>query len=192
MASVLFSPQMGNAALVERERLWFNQKLSFSSGGQTSLDGPDVLIDPHTAILLITLASITSIEKDLQRQLETLSLSFSRVTVVFEAYSRTTAYHVENPESTKANLALNMFTPPVLLSFNHWRRLFNIAVAVESISSKCLVDWVFAHTPDETAKLIRLLGDRVEKQVDPVLRPHLWDDREWLFEEATLVRTRKR
>ena len=192
VASALCSPQIGNVGLVEREKLWCNQKPFSSSEGQTPLDGPDVLIDPDFAVLIVTLASINTIEKDLQCQLEALSLSFSRITIVFEAYSKTTAYHIKNGESTKASLVVNMFTPPVLSGFNHWRRLFNIAVAVESISSGCVVDWAFAHTPNETAKIIRLLGDHAEEEADPVIRQHLWDGREWLQEEAILVRTRNR
>jgi hypothetical protein len=80
-----------------------------------------------------------------------------------------------------------MFTPPVLSAFNRWRRLLDISVAIESISTQCKVDWVFARTPKEAAEFIRLLGDHTEEHTDAVLRPHLWDSREWVLDDPTLV-----
>jgi hypothetical protein len=163
--------------------LWYNSKID-SSAVQLLSDGPDVLIDSHTAVLLITLASIITVEGGLRQLLATLSQSFTRVLIVFEAYPKSTAY--QSPESTKADHVLNMFTPPVLSAFNRWRRLLDISVAIESISTQCKVDWVFARTPKEAAEFIRLLGDHTEEHTDAVLRPHLWDSREFTKHEQLL------
>ncbi|KAF8325460.1 uncharacterized protein EI90DRAFT_3156983 [Cantharellus anzutake] len=175
-----------NITLAERDRLWYNSKIDSSSAVKLLPDGPDVLIDSHTAVLLITLASIITVEGGLRQLLETLSQSFTRVLIVFEAYPKSKACHVESPESTKADHVLNMFTPPVLSAFNRWRRLLDISVAIDSINTQCKVDWVFARTPKEAAEFIRLLGDHTEEHTDAVLRPHLWDSREWVLEDPTL------
>ncbi|GLB33412.1 hypothetical protein LshimejAT787_0102960 [Lyophyllum shimeji] len=114
-----------------------------------SLDGADLIIDPHTAVLFISLLSLPAHNKKLLGTLSAQTWRYKRVLVVFEAYPSSRSYKSASGLRQKQGHArtepeLNAYTPPIVKAIKKFRRDLNIAEGCGKKAAGCEVWWAFA------------------------------------------------
>ena len=144
-----------------------------------SLDGVDLIIDLHSAIIFLSLFTLASqCDKYVERVAEQ-SWKFRQILVVFEAYSQSYARINEGGQyASTLNSGLNAYTPPILKAIKKFRRDLNISAACGTKCQETKMFYAFADSVDEAALFARLYGDFVEAQDDT--GGVIWGDRNWL------------
>ncbi|KAF9478879.1 hypothetical protein BDN70DRAFT_807870 [Pholiota conissans] len=148
-----------------------------------SLDGVDLILDPHCAIIFLSVFILPARCESFVARVSHQSWNFSRILVVFEAYPEHRATRrLKEPQRSSAmsSLALDpyAYTTPIVKAIKKFRRDVNIA---EGCGSKCAgtrVEYAFANTVAEAALFARMYGDMAEAKDET--QGALWGEREWL------------
>ncbi|KAF8813427.1 hypothetical protein BYT27DRAFT_7084485 [Phlegmacium glaucopus] len=162
------------AALVRSLRL---QECLVDLVERQSLDGVDLIIDIHSAVIFLSLFTLASqCAKDVERVAEQ-SWKFHRILVIFEAYPQ--SYAKKGGEATStSNLGLYAYTPPILKAIKRFRRDLDISAACGTKCQQTEVLYAFADSVNEAALFSRLYGDFAEENDET--GGVIWGDREWL------------
>jgi hypothetical protein len=154
----------------------------------------DLIVDTHTAVKFITIAEVVPSNLDLlTSSIIGLGYGFTRILIVLEAYpfSRSTQ-SAQKLEGTHWE-ELKVITNTVISTFAKLRRTVVIGMGMlEGPSDQGEVEdmghvqleFVLSWSPDETARLVRRMGDYAENLVSDWERETLWGPRLWL--EATV------
>jgi hypothetical protein len=143
-----------------------------------SLDGVDVILDPHCAIIFLSLFVLPGRCDAYVAQVAQQSWHFSRILVVFEAYPEQRALRSRRHEPHRASSDPYAYTPPIVKAIKKFRRDVNIA---EGCGTKCAgtrVEYAFANTVEEAALFARVYGDLAELRDET--QGMIWGAREWL------------
>ena len=139
-----------------------------------SLDGVDLILDPHTAIIFLSLFMLSSQCNMYVERVAAQSWKFHRILVVFEAYSQSCA--MKGNKTLDSDL--NAYTPHILKAIRKFRRDLNIAAACGTKCQETEVFYVFANSVDEGALFARMYGDFAEENDET--GGAIWGDRGWL------------
>jgi hypothetical protein len=148
-----------------------------------SLDGVDLILDPHSAIVFLSLFMLSSQCNKYLERVAAQSWKFHRILVVFEAYPQSCA----RKGNKTLDSDLNAYTPHIIKAIRKFRRDLNIAAACGTKSQETEVFYVFANSVDEGALFTRMFGEFAEENDET--GGAIWGDREWLggdFLEASL------
>ncbi len=137
-----------------------------------SLNGADIIIDPHTAIIIFPLRNLPTQCDSLNARINHLSWRFSWILVVFE----TTSFSDSN--ASKNSLAVNPFSPAVVKAVKKVRRDMEIAEACLDKQEGVRVQFAFPMSVPAAAGIIRRYGDT--REAEDISNRLLWDDRHWL------------
>jgi len=147
-----------------------------------TLGGVDLIVDPHCAIIFLSLFTLAARCDVYTERISQQSWKFSRLLVIFEAYpeqrsKRSFATKIRG-SSRASSSELYAFTPPIVKAIKKFRRDVNIADACGTKCSNTRVEYAFANTVDEAALLTRWFGEMAE-EVDET-GGAVWGEREWL------------
>ncbi|KAJ7460988.1 hypothetical protein B0H11DRAFT_160147 [Mycena galericulata] len=145
-----------------------------------SLDGVDIVLDPHTAVIFTNLLILPSECADLVSRIGQQSWFYSRLLVVFDAYPAARSY--QSKASSSAASELFAYTPPVLKALGKLRRDLGISEGCGTKCLSCVVQYAFADTVDEAAMFTRYFGDLAEANNES--GGILWGDRTWLDDDV--------
>ncbi|KAF9495636.1 hypothetical protein BDN71DRAFT_1506571 [Pleurotus eryngii] len=140
-----------------------------------SLNGVHLILDPHSAVLLVPLLALPSECDRITTLISQQSWCYSQLLVVFEAYPASLSQREH--KST-----IDAYTPPILKAVKKLRRDLGIAEACETKSQECGVLWAFADSPQDLAAFVRVFGDSVE--ASDRSQGILWGDRSWLSDDV--------
>ncbi|KAJ7702249.1 hypothetical protein B0H17DRAFT_1043394 [Mycena rosella] len=146
-----------------------------------ALDGVDVVLDPHTAIIFTNLLVLPSECVDLTSRIAQQSWSYARLLVIFEAYPAGRSYQPKANSNSSTASELFAYTPPVLKALSKLRRDLGISEGCGSKRRACQVQYAFADTVDEAAMFTRHFGDVAEANDES--GGILWGDRAWLEDD---------
>ena len=141
-----------------------------------TLGGVDLIVDPHCAIIFLSLFTLSARCDAYTERVSQQSWKFSRLLVIFEAYPEQRSKQslaVKSPSSE-----LYAFTPPIVKAIKKFRRDVNIADACGTKCGDSKVEYAFANTVDEAALLTRWFGERAEEADET--GGAVWGEREWL------------
>jgi hypothetical protein len=141
-----------------------------------TLGGVDLIIDPHTAIIFMSLQGLRTQCESLVNSIGLHSWRYSLLLLVFEVYPEHQSYRPS--KGTSSALRLNFYTPLNMKAVKKLRRDLSIAEGIGTKSSGCCVYMAFANTVDEAAFLARAFGEFAETNDDT--QGVLWGTREWL------------
>lgn len=147
------------------------------------LHGVDLILDPHTAVIFVPLSDLPTECDSLNGRLGDQSWHFSRILVIFETFSHSSARR-GGPATTEA--ASNAFTHPILKAIKKLRRDLGIAEAFGTKNTKSSVHLAFPTSAIEAAMFTRCFGDCAE--VNDPTGGAIWGTREWLKTEELEVR----
>ncbi|KAF5388100.1 hypothetical protein D9615_000036 [Tricholomella constricta] len=153
-----------------------------------SLEGVDLIIDPHTAIIFTPLLSLPAHNKKLLATLSAQTWRYKRLLVVFEAYPASRSYKAGSRIQQKqghvgAEPELYAYTPPIVKAVKKFRRDLDIAEGCGNNAVTCEVWSAFADSVQEAAAYARWFGDEAEKE--DCTQGAIWGDREWLDLEVS-------
>jgi hypothetical protein len=140
-----------------------------------NLSDVDLILDPHSAVLFISLPFLPSQCDSLVAKLCQLSWRYSQLLVVFEAYS-TSRSHLPDDGRSDA-LKISYYSPPALKAVKKLRRNLAVSEACDTKNSACGIYLAFADSVNEAGMFARYFGDLVEASA---IHPAIWGDREWL------------
>lgn len=149
-----------------------------------SLDGVDLILDPHTAIIFLSLFMLSSQCNKYVEGVAEQSWKFHRILVVFEAYPQSCA----KKGNKTLDSDLNAYTPHILKAIRKFRRDLSIAVACGTKCQETEVFYVFANSVNEGALFARMFGNFAEENDET--GGAIWGDRGWLdgdFLEASFL-----
>ena len=141
-----------------------------------TLGGVDLIVDPHCAIIFLSLFTLSARCDAYTERVSQQSWKFSSLLVIFEAYPEQRSKQslaVKSP-----SLELYAFTPPIVKAIKKFRRDVNIADACGTKCGNSKVEYAFANTVDEAALLTRWFGERAEEADET--GGAVWGEREWL------------
>ncbi|KAK1230488.1 hypothetical protein PQX77_006416 [Marasmius sp. AFHP31] len=141
------------------------------------LNGVDLILDPHTAVIYINLRALPSQCESIVATLSEQSWRYTRLFVVFEAYPPSWSFKPIASERGDSE-ALNVYTPPVIKAIKKLRRDLSISEGCNNKRSSCKIFEAFARDVEAAAVHIRNFGDIVAS--DGNSNPILWGDRDWL------------
>ena len=139
-----------------------------------SLDGVDLILDPHTAIVFLSLFMLSSQCNKYVERVAAQSWKFHRILVVFEAFPQSCG----KKGNKTLDSDLNAYTPPILKAIGKFRRDLNIAAAFGTKCQETEVFYVFANSVDEGALFTRMFGNFAEENDET--GGAIWGDRGWL------------
>ena len=139
-----------------------------------SLDGIDLILDSHSAIIFLSLFMLPSQCNNYVERVAAQSWKFHRILVVFEAYPQ--SYARKGNKTLDSDL--NAYTPHILKAIRKFRRDLNIAAACGTKCQETEVYYVFANSVDEGALFARMYGNFAEENDET--GGAIWGDREWL------------
>lgn len=147
-----------------------------------TLGGVDLIVDPHCAIIFLSLFTLAARCEAYTERVSQQSWKFSRLLVIFEAYpesrsKRSFASKHRGSTGTPSS-ELYAFTPPIVKAIKKFRRDVNIADACGTKCGDTKVEYAFADTVDEAALLTRWFGERAEEADET--GGVVWGEREWL------------
>ncbi|KAF8167181.1 hypothetical protein B0H34DRAFT_3858 [Crassisporium funariophilum] len=157
-----------------------------------SLNGADLIIDPHAAVIFVSLFALASQCAAFVDRVSQLSWKFGCLLVIFEAYPQSSCRKPSKKRRCDTASGLYAYTPPIMKAIKKFRRDLNIAEACGSKrpDAEFEVGYAFAATVDEGALLTRWFGNKVEEGDNT--EGAIWGERAWLGvdyledEEATL------
>ena len=139
-----------------------------------SLDGVDLILDTHSAIIILSLFMLPSQCNKYIERVAAQSWKYHRILVVFEAYTQTCA----RKGNKTLDSDLNAYTPHILKAIRKFRRDLNIAAACGTKCQETEVFYVFANSVDEGALFARMFGNFAEENDET--GGAIWGDRGWL------------
>lgn len=147
---------------------------------------PDLVLDPLSCILLYPLAHLPSSSDHtvLLTDICRLSWSYSRITILFEAYSGWKSFRPPRPQAgdiDSDSMEPYPFTPPVVKAVRALR--VGLSMSEEEKDEACHVSFGFARCVEECAGLIRSVGECAEEMAWAEGLGAVWDDRQWLTAE---------
>ncbi|KAF9449716.1 hypothetical protein P691DRAFT_790582 [Macrolepiota fuliginosa MF-IS2] len=148
---------------------------------RTSLGGVDIIVDPHSAIVVASLFTLPSHGKYLMDRILDHSWRFRYILVIFEAFPEALA--LRPLKSTSETLVISAYTPPILKAIKKLRRDVVIGEACGRKREECRVEYAFANDPTEAAKFVRYFGNTAEARDQS--NGILWQSREWLDSEIS-------
>ncbi|KIM38160.1 hypothetical protein M413DRAFT_30301 [Hebeloma cylindrosporum] len=133
-----------------------------------TLGGVDLIVDPHCAIIFLSLFTLAARCDIYTERISQQSWKFSRLLVIFEAYPEQRSkrsFMFQNRGSTSASSLseLYAFTPPIVKAIKKFRRDVSIADACGTKCGNTRVEYAFANTVNEAASLTRWFGERAEE-----------------------------
>jgi hypothetical protein len=140
------------------------------------LSGADLILDPHTAVLLVPASSLPSDLAALAERVAALGLRFEHIMILIECYPPSTALHgfrtgVPRPKA---------LTPPVVTAVHTLRRTLAIFAATDARLAETTLTYAFAPTLADAACLVRAYGDAAETR--DTSGGSMWADRAWLHD----------
>jgi hypothetical protein len=141
-----------------------------------TLGGVDLIVDPHTAIIFMSLQDLRSQCESLVNSIGLHSWRYSLLLLVLEAYPEHQSYRPS--KRTSSALQLNFYTPLNVKAVKKLRRDLSIAEGIGTKSLGCCVYMAFANTADEAAFLARAFGEFAE--ANDATQGMLWGTRDWL------------
>jgi hypothetical protein len=126
-----------------------------------TLGGVDLIVDPHCAIIFLSLFTLSARCDAYTERISQQSWKFSRLLVIFEAYPEQRSKQSLGVKSP--SLELYAFTPPIVKAIKKFRRDVNIADACGTKCGDSKVEYAFANTVNEAALLTRWFGERAEE-----------------------------
>ncbi|KAF8890203.1 hypothetical protein BD779DRAFT_1518834 [Infundibulicybe gibba] len=144
---------------------------------RNSLDGMDLILDPQTGVLFMSLFLLPSQCAALTTRIGAQSWRFARILVVYEAYPAAHSYK----ERQRGGVTLNAYTPPIMKALSKVRRDLDITEACGDKRAGVVVQYAFANDVCEAAMFVRHYGELAESASPASV---LWDAREWLDEEV--------
>ncbi|KAK7045657.1 hypothetical protein VNI00_007490 [Paramarasmius palmivorus] len=145
------------------------------------LNGVDLILDPHTAIVFTNLLALPAGCEALLTAISDQSWRYSRLLLIFEAYPPSTSFRCNVPLRNEAE-TFNAYSPPVLKAIRKFRRDLSMAEACGKKNAACVVCHAFANDVEQAAVFARHFGDLVEANDDS--GGALWGDRSWLEEDV--------
>ena len=143
------------------------------------LGDADLILDPDTAVVYVSLAALPSQADAVLARLTRLSWRYSYTLLVLEAYPESLSSRC-NPASPR--VLPYPFSPAVVKAAKKLRRDVNIATACETMCNGSSISFAYALAVEEAALYARIFGDRA--QARDTTRGALWGTREWLdFDE---------
>ncbi|KAL4266739.1 hypothetical protein AB1N83_004047 [Pleurotus pulmonarius] len=140
-----------------------------------SLNGVHLILDPHSAVLLVPLLALPSECDHISTLISQQSWCYSQLLVIFEAYPESLSHRGHKS-------SIDAYTPPILKAVKKLRRDLGIAAACETKNQECGVLWAFADSPQDVAVFVRVFGDSVEASDQS--QGVLWGDRSWLSDDV--------
>ncbi|KZP24111.1 hypothetical protein FIBSPDRAFT_1042401 [Athelia psychrophila] len=138
-----------------------------------TLDGVDIIVDPHTAIIFASLGSLPLENEALASRLADLSWRYSRLLVILEAFSSSAAYKRNRPPSL-----VNPYTAPTIRAIQKLRRSLAIMDGCDTKRTNTSVHLAFADTVEQAAMFTRCFGDCAE--ANDTTGGLIWGCRDWL------------
>ncbi|KAF8515763.1 hypothetical protein BU17DRAFT_93162 [Hysterangium stoloniferum] len=138
--------------------------------------GADLIVDVDTAIIYTSLAPLSITSDKLSEKISLLSWGYSKIVVVFEAFSPSTTYRRDRSGVTIAPYA---FPPAIIKAVKKLKRTLVIMESIDPASgstSKCreaVVKYGYARDVGDAARFARVVGDIVGCS----------EDRDWLTDE---------
>jgi hypothetical protein len=142
------------------------------------LGDADVLLDPHTAVLLVPISSLPTEHAELAERVADLAPRFSRILLLFECYPQSAAYKRICTSDTPLS---PVFSPPTIKAVQALRRTLAIMGSCDSRLEHTTLLSAFALSVSDAAQLLRLAGDSAERA--DTSGGLLWEDRGWLYTE---------
>ena len=139
-----------------------------------SLDGVNLTLDPHSAIIFLSLFMLPSQCSKYVERVAAQSWKFHRILVVFEAFPQSCA----RKGNKTLDSDLNAYAPHILTAIRKFRRDLNIAAACGTKCQNTEVLYVFANSVDEGALFARMYGNFAEENDET--GGAIWGDRGWL------------
>ncbi|KAF8075986.1 hypothetical protein FPV67DRAFT_392278 [Lyophyllum atratum] len=148
-----------------------------------SLNGADLIIDPHTAVIFTPLLSLPALHKKLLAMLSVQTWRYKHILVVFEAYPVSRSYRTVVTCTTETGTLGSRAGTVCIHAAHHeaikrFRRDLDIAEGCGKKAAACDVWCAFADSVAEAATCARLFGD--EAQRADCSGGALWGGREWL------------
>jgi hypothetical protein len=142
------------------------------------LGDADVLLDPHTAVLLVPIFSLPTEHAELAERVADLAPRFSRILLLFECYPQSAAYKRTCTSDTPLP---RVFSPPIIKAVQALRRTLAIMCSCDPRLEHTTLLSAFALSVSDAAQLLRLAGDSAERA--DTSGGLLWEDRGWLHTE---------
>ena len=139
-----------------------------------SLDGVDLILDHHLAVIFLSLFVLPSQCDKYVERVTAQSWNFRRIVVIFEAYPQSCARKGNKTMDSE----LDAYTPHILKAIKKFRRDLNIAAAYGTKCQETEVLHAFANSVDEAALFTRLCGNFAEENDET--GGAIWGDRGWL------------
>jgi hypothetical protein len=139
-----------------------------------SLDGVDLILDHHSAVIFLSLFMLSSQCDKYVERVAAQSWKFRRIVVIFEAYAQSCARKGNKTMDSE----LDAYTPHILKAIKKFRRDLNIAAAYGTKCEETEVLHAFANSVDESALFTRLYGNFAEENDET--GGAIWGDRGWL------------
>ena len=140
------------------------------------LGGADLILDQDTAILFLPLSTIPSECEGLIAGISDISWRYSHILVIFEAFLVSQAFS----DGEGNRIASFTLAEPISKSVKKLKRSLAIADGVGTKAVDCAVNWAFATSIEEAARLARVYGDMAESRDQT--GGLLWQERWWLGE----------
>ncbi|KAG8930812.1 hypothetical protein FRC02_003631 [Tulasnella sp. 418] len=138
---------------------------------RTSLEDVDVILSADAAAIFCVLPGLPVDHPSLAEKICRNSWRFSRLLIIFEAYSPSRSKRVQADRDSIRHidddaLSINCFSAPVLKAFRQLRRSLVISESANANSKNaaCVVEFVFALNEREAALYARVFGDRLAQQ----------------------------
>jgi len=146
---------------------------------QQSLGGVDLILDPSTAIIFISLSALPQNCGQYVDNVSQESWRFLRLLVVFESFD-------SEPCSQSTSITAAESTPrtyifPVLEAVEKFKQGLSTAEASGTKNLETFVNYAFAATADEAALFTRLYGDQAEAGDET--SGAVWCNRAWLEDQ---------
>lgn len=145
-----------------------------------TLDGVDIILDPHTAVIFASLGSLPLQSETLASRLADQSWRYSRLLVILEAFSSSSAR-----KRNQSSSLVNPYTPPTIRAINKLRRSLGIMDGCDSKRHNTSIHLAFADTVEQAAMFTRCFGDCAE--ANDTTGGMIWGSREWLDNEEQEV-----
>ncbi|EPQ50101.1 hypothetical protein GLOTRDRAFT_134253 [Gloeophyllum trabeum ATCC 11539] len=146
-----------------------------------SLGEADMILDPDTCIVFVSLPSLPAQCEATTKRLSALSWRYRDILVLFEAFPASRAYGSAH-RGAVAPLELNVFSAPVVKAIKKLRRDLGIAEVYEQKRAGVQIHSAFALSVKEAAVFVRVFGNMAEAA--DTTGGMIWGDRAWLDVEA--------
>ena len=143
------------------------------------LGGADIVLNPHTAIVLSCLRALPTQSNALISVVNQLSWRFSFLLILFDSFPSGPCSRTQEDWTTE-QLTLDPFSPPVVKALKKLRRDIGIAEGCIDKCAEATVQFAFPLTVMDAARTVRLFGDMAHERDLKTTAGALWDDRRWL------------